>query len=293
MVVKPQRSSMTYTNLTHEQEKLGNLHLVTFGQVSYLSQTLAPKLTDSPWIIHKVTFGLGIGQTPNVTQASSKHDSPSQDKATFELSFMTWPKRGAPRPKSINPRETITLTHFYYLIRSGALAGGESETPQGFRASQKKWYRMFFAIIWIVWTSRNEKIFESKNTNAESSWARAKALVNIWSQDRKQQTIKLRIRQEKMVDSKWSWWCCVKFRAESSKYSIGGYLQQMDGTIKCLLGRCCEEKSDGEALIKSLDEMVQFVLEEVGVKEEDLAIIIDNKNIVKWLNDENKIGWQS
>ncbi|MED6161692.1 hypothetical protein PIB30_063149 [Stylosanthes scabra] len=25
---------------------------------------------------------------------------------------------------SVNPRGTITLTHFYYLIRSGALAGG-------------------------------------------------------------------------------------------------------------------------------------------------------------------------
>ncbi|MED6188289.1 hypothetical protein PIB30_084534 [Stylosanthes scabra] len=37
--------------------------------------------------------------------------------------------------ESINPRGTITLTHFYYLIRSGALAGGSSETPQGFRAS--------------------------------------------------------------------------------------------------------------------------------------------------------------
>ncbi|MED6209308.1 hypothetical protein PIB30_053420 [Stylosanthes scabra] len=29
---------------------------------------------------------------------------------------------------------TLLLT-FYYLIRSGALAGGESETPKGFRAS--------------------------------------------------------------------------------------------------------------------------------------------------------------
>ncbi|MED6116425.1 hypothetical protein PIB30_100263, partial [Stylosanthes scabra] len=36
---------------------------------------------------------------------------------------------------SINPRGTITLTHFFYLIRSGALAGGSSVTPQGFRAS--------------------------------------------------------------------------------------------------------------------------------------------------------------
>ncbi|MED6164888.1 hypothetical protein PIB30_094385, partial [Stylosanthes scabra] len=37
---------------------------------------------------------------------------------------------------SINPRGTITLTHFYYLIRSGALAGGESETPKGFLTSK-------------------------------------------------------------------------------------------------------------------------------------------------------------
>ncbi|MED6164568.1 hypothetical protein PIB30_091336 [Stylosanthes scabra] len=48
-----------------------------------------------------------------------------------------------PRPKplqnfSINPRGTITLTHFYYLIRSGALAGGSPKIPQGFRAVDRK-----------------------------------------------------------------------------------------------------------------------------------------------------------
>ncbi|MED6164757.1 hypothetical protein PIB30_093248 [Stylosanthes scabra] len=36
----------------------------------------------------------------------------------------------------INPHGTITLTHFYYLIQSGALAGGKSEIPKGFRASR-------------------------------------------------------------------------------------------------------------------------------------------------------------
>ncbi|MED6112515.1 hypothetical protein PIB30_062442 [Stylosanthes scabra] len=42
----------------------------------------------------------------------------------------------------------ITLTHIYYLIRSGALAGGSSKTQQGFRASSTRPIGPLTASIW-------------------------------------------------------------------------------------------------------------------------------------------------
>ncbi|MED6192006.1 hypothetical protein PIB30_006152 [Stylosanthes scabra] len=46
-------------------------------------------------------------------------------------------------------------------------------------------------------------------------------------------------------------------------------------------------------MVESLKEVIQFLLEEAGVKEEDLTIIIEDKSIVNWLNGENKTGWET
>ncbi|MED6126996.1 hypothetical protein PIB30_083853 [Stylosanthes scabra] len=72
--------------------------------------------------------------------------SPPSPKATFPSRFSqakrdkhdnTRPSKhlGSRLAHSINPRGNDTLLTFYYLIRSDALAGGDSKTPQGFRAS--------------------------------------------------------------------------------------------------------------------------------------------------------------
>ncbi|MED6219193.1 hypothetical protein PIB30_033608 [Stylosanthes scabra] len=46
-----------------------------------------------------------------------------------------------------------------------------------------------------------------------------------------------------------------------------------------------------EAVI-SLEEIVQFIPEECGVKEEELQIVFNNRNIIDWLNDKEGTSWE-
>ncbi|MED6149425.1 hypothetical protein PIB30_062236 [Stylosanthes scabra] len=58
------------------------------------------------------------------------------------------------------------------------------------------------------------------------------------------------------------------------------------------MGDVISEKSDGEAMVRCLDWTLQFILEEVGIKEENVVFIFDKKNIVEWMYGRIGTSWE-
>ncbi|MED6155623.1 hypothetical protein PIB30_006795 [Stylosanthes scabra] len=75
-------------------------------------------------------------------------------------------------------------------------------------------------------------------------------------------------------------------------FSAGGYLENPNGELKCLMGEIIDERSDGEAILGSVERILQFVLEVVGIKEENIVFIIHDKSIVDWMLGKIGTSWE-
>ncbi|MED6222336.1 hypothetical protein PIB30_063350 [Stylosanthes scabra] len=65
----------------------------------------------------------------------------------------------------------------------------------------------------------------------------------------------------------------------------------LDGNVVCLMGERFNKTSDGDAVIRGLSKAVQFLIEEVEAKEEELNVIIDDKEVVEWIKGKEGIDW--
>ncbi|MED6167360.1 hypothetical protein PIB30_001782 [Stylosanthes scabra] len=65
-----------------------------------------------------------------------------------------------------------------------------------------------------------------------------------------------------------------------------------DGVVKAWMGEIKEERIKGEALIDGVCEAIQWLLEEVGVREENLKVILDNKVMSRWNAGETGTTWE-
>ncbi|MED6144521.1 hypothetical protein PIB30_016368 [Stylosanthes scabra] len=115
-----------------------------------------------------------------------------------------------------------------------------------------------------------------------------KALVDQWTV-RKTKTEGKRCldsNTNEVVDDRYTWWQCILFKSDLNRYTIGGYLCLKDGSVVCLMGEDIEEKTDGDAVIRGVADAVQFLIEEVEAREEEVRMIIDNKKLVEWLHGD-------
>ncbi|MED6211009.1 hypothetical protein PIB30_069570 [Stylosanthes scabra] len=71
--------------------------------------------------------------------------------------------------------------------------------------------------------------------------------------------------------------------------NANGYLEEYDGLIKCAMGSRKSVGSSGEAILAGLASL-QFMLEEVEIKEEDVVMVIDNKRGMVDGKNRNKLG---
>ncbi|MED6200801.1 hypothetical protein PIB30_088791 [Stylosanthes scabra] len=59
----------------------------------------------------------------------------------------------------------------------------------------------------------------------------------------------------------------------------------------CLQPKVYVVKSELEAAVASIEESIQFLLEECNIYEEELSIVINNKSVVDWLNGSVDTNW--
>ncbi|MED6218078.1 hypothetical protein PIB30_023613 [Stylosanthes scabra] len=72
---------------------------------------------------------------------------------------------------------------------------------------------------------------------------------------------------------------------------VGGFLMLQDDTVACQMGEEVDEKTKLEATIRGLEEVVQFLIEEVEIREEEITIVVKNKEIVEWIKGKDDTDW--
>ncbi|MED6125651.1 hypothetical protein PIB30_070657 [Stylosanthes scabra] len=78
---------------------------------------------------------------------------------------------------------------------------------------------------------------------------------------------------------------------EYGMYNIGSYMTMLDGNVVCLMSERFNETSDGDAVIRGLSEAIQFIIEEVEAREEELKVIIDDNEVVEWIKGKEGTDW--
>ncbi|MED6163721.1 hypothetical protein PIB30_082730 [Stylosanthes scabra] len=79
---------------------------------------------------------------------------------------------------------------------------------------------------------------------------------------------------------------------EIQKYKVGGYVTLEEREIKCWFGEVIRVKEQGEKYIEGLEIGLQFMLEELNAIKDEITIVVDRKDIVRWLNNEKHTNWQ-
>ncbi|MED6193418.1 hypothetical protein PIB30_019151 [Stylosanthes scabra] len=151
---------------------------------------------------------------------------------------------------------------------------------------------LFFAILWSLWISRNQRVFENKSISLESCWEIIRALIKHWAVPRVKRGDERKLQEMERVDGEWWWWVCVIYIPESNEFVKGGYLEDHMGELRCMVGDIMGERSLGEAKVGCLEWILQLSLEEFGLKEENVVFIMDNKNIVEWMYGKTETSWE-
>ncbi|MED6197578.1 hypothetical protein PIB30_057802 [Stylosanthes scabra] len=146
---------------------------------------------------------------------------------------------------------------------------------------------------YVMWKRRqNMRIFESKIAVVSENWELIKVLINQWSVEKEKKLRKLKVGGMERGKNEWWWWVCTIFSQEDNKFAASGFLEDPKGDMRCLMGDKISEKSVGEAMIGCLEWSLQFMLEEVGLKEENIVFILYNKNIVDWMMGKIETSWE-
>ncbi|MED6183899.1 hypothetical protein PIB30_042213 [Stylosanthes scabra] len=165
------------------------------------------------------------------------------------------------------------------------LCGKEEENQEVHRKKRRKWLIYYFAVVWVVWRCRNDKIFENREIKREGAWEVTKSLVEQWALQKRIE-VDRRIgstRENEELNTKHTWWQCVVYKPEMQIFMVGGYLYLGDGRVLCLMSDIVDKKIKGEANIRGAADAVQFLIEEVEVREEEVMIILDYKDLVDWI----------
>ncbi|MED6182836.1 hypothetical protein PIB30_032509 [Stylosanthes scabra] len=67
--------------------------------------------------------------------------------------------------------------------------------------------------------------------------------------------------------------------------------RECDGRVICLMSDIVDEKTEGEVNIRGAADAVQFLIEEVEVREEEVMMILDNKDLVDWIQGKESTDW--
>ncbi|MED6208172.1 hypothetical protein PIB30_042625 [Stylosanthes scabra] len=78
------------------------------------------------------------------------------------------------------------------------------------------------------------------------------------------------------------WWQCCYHVADENKYIIGGYLTNDQGVTECWMGEEFFGSTMGEAYLAGIESAVQFLLEDMNMRIEDIALVSHRKDIVDW-----------
>ncbi|MED6133027.1 hypothetical protein PIB30_024552 [Stylosanthes scabra] len=153
-----------------------------------------------------------------------------------------------------------------------------------------KWLMLVFVIFWSIWKSRNLKIFENKDVSWEESWIQINCLVDEWIKVRakRKNTDCVGYRKEEIEGPKW-WQCCL-YNSEENNYVVGGYFTDEAGSVKAWMGGTIEEVSQGEAYLQGLDSAIQFLLEELCIRDEGTILVANRRDIVDWINGNTDTG---
>ncbi|MED6216986.1 hypothetical protein PIB30_013200 [Stylosanthes scabra] len=74
-------------------------------------------------------------------------------------------------------------------------------------------------------------------------------------------------------------------------FMVGGYLCFENGRVVCLMGDIADEKTEKESNIRGAADAIQFLIEEVEVREEEVMMILDNKDLVDWIQGKESTDW--
>ncbi|MED6218741.1 hypothetical protein PIB30_029319 [Stylosanthes scabra] len=121
------------------------------------------------------------------------------------------------------------------------------------------------------------KIFENKTID----WSEAWEMINS--------AVKSRVIEKKNTDGKASlqgrtgenlvqaWWQCCLFNTVENKYFVGGYLIDILGEIIVFMGEEIATNSEGDAHLQGLECSLQFMLEELSERSENIRIFSSKK----------------
>ena len=74
----------------------------------------------------------------------------------------------------------------------------------------------------------------------------------------------------------------MEFLQGRNIYAIGGYFSDQSSQPTCCLVQFGVTFSEHEVVILALEESIQFLLEEVEVKVEEISIISSSKDMLLW-----------
>ncbi|MED6185367.1 hypothetical protein PIB30_056397 [Stylosanthes scabra] len=81
-----------------------------------------------------------------------------------------------------------------------------------------------------------------------------------------------------------TWWQCCYYDTVENKYIVGGYFTDFLGDIIVFMGQEFITNYEGEANIYGLECALQFMLEELNERSENLLLISNRKDVVIWIN---------
>ena len=175
---------------------------------------------------------------------------------------------------------------------------------------RKNWLALMFAIIWELWKTRNSKIFYNKEVNIQVIkeqvllWARSwqvkpgisplNDLVSVHSKSRLKTSVggvDLACPTSPLHTSMNYWWLCVDYLQKRNVYAIGGYFMSQAPAPKCFMWDVVSANSVTEATVSALEESIQFLVEEVGLRDEELYIFSSSKEITSWWMQQDNAPW--
>ncbi|MED6174253.1 hypothetical protein PIB30_067335 [Stylosanthes scabra] len=122
-------------------------------------------------------------------------------------------------------------------------------------------------------------------------WEMVKALVNSWGKVEKQKSKGSIIQGQHEIAKEWVWWNCLLYCPEKKGIVVGGYLTNKLDVVCCMRGDLVLVENMDEATLISLQEGVQFILEEANPIKHEVVVVCYNREIVRWLSGEKDTAW--
>ncbi|MED6144066.1 hypothetical protein PIB30_012153 [Stylosanthes scabra] len=137
----------------------------------------------------------------------------------------------------------------------------------------------------------NQRIFENKIIDWVGAWELVNALISSWEVGKKKTVEMGAIERGLVVNNVPTWWHCCYYDTVGNKYIVGGYYTDVLGDTVVFIGEECLFTSKGEATIYGLECALQFMLEELNDRSENLVLISNRKDVVNWINGKQDTGW--